>query len=271
MVEPMYLRIAQELRSRIEEGTLGPGAQLPTESELRERYKASRNTIRDAIRWLMSNGLVETRPGQGTYVTNKIDPFVTVLTDDPGTGPPGGEGSSYLSRVSKANRKPSSSPPEVGIQHAAGLIAARLRIPEGTSVISRQERRFIDGTPWLMQTSFYPMEFAVRGAARLLDANDIEEGTVRYLADVLDLKQVGYRDWISVRVPNSIEAEFFKIPIDGRVTVFDLLRVAFDESGAPMRVTVTIFPADRNQFIVNVGDVPPPLDLPDSLIPPAGS
>jgi hypothetical protein len=33
---------------------------------------------------------------------------------------------------------------------------------------------------------------------------------------------------------------------------------AFDQYGKPMRVTVTIFPVDRQQFIIGVGEVPAP-------------
>ena len=60
----MYLQIADDLRIKIETGELAPGAQLPTELELRERYEASRNTIRDAIKRLISLGLVETSDGK---------------------------------------------------------------------------------------------------------------------------------------------------------------------------------------------------------------
>ena len=80
---PMYQQIAEDLRAQIESGALEQGAQLPTELELRDRYESSRNTIRDAIKRLTSQGLVETRPGQGTFVTRRVDPFVTVLTGDP--------------------------------------------------------------------------------------------------------------------------------------------------------------------------------------------
>ena len=59
---------------------LRPGSRLPTELGLSDAYSASRNTIRDAIKRLTSQGLVETRPGQGTFVTRRIDPFVTVLS-----------------------------------------------------------------------------------------------------------------------------------------------------------------------------------------------
>jgi DNA-binding transcriptional MocR family regulator len=82
---PMYRHIAVDLRRQIEDGELPPGAQLPSEGELRDKYgqegkMASRNTIRDAIQLLISLGLVETRPGQGTFVLRKVQPFVTTLS-----------------------------------------------------------------------------------------------------------------------------------------------------------------------------------------------
>ena len=146
------------------------------------------------------------------------------------------------------------SPLQVEIQEATDDMATMLGISaEGAEVISRHERRYIDGTPWSMQTSYYPMEFADRGAERLRSARNIEEGTVQYLADTLHIRQVGYRDRITVRAPNPTEADFFKLPPDGRVPMYEITRTAYDGNGQPMRVTVTVYPADRNQFILNVG------------------
>jgi GntR family transcriptional regulator len=256
MANPMYRQIAEDLRVQIESGELQPGQQLRTEIELRDRYGASRNTVRDAIKWLITNGLVETRPGQGTFVVEARNPFVTTLSGDPKSGFGGGEGTRYLSEVRSRNRKADTSPVQVEIQRAIGEVALRLRIPEGTEVISRHERRFIDGTAWSMQTSHYPMSFADRGAPRLRSAGNIEEGTVRYLAETLGLKQVGYQDWITVRTPNATEADFFKVSSDGRTPVYEIFRTAFDGNGIPMRLTVTIYPVDRNQFIFNFGEIP---------------
>jgi GntR family transcriptional regulator len=255
MANPMYRQIAEDLRAQIESSELEPGQQLRTELELREHYNASRNTVRDAIKWLTSLGLVETKPGQGTFVVQTIDPFVTTLTGDPETGRV--EGASYRSEVNKQKRKPSMSPLQVEIQEATDDMATMLGISaEGAEVISRHERRYIDGTPWSMQTSYYPMEFAYRGAERLRSARNIEEGTVEYLADTLHIRQVGYSDRITMRAPNPPEADFFKLPSDGRVPMYEITRTAYDGNGQPMRVTVIVYPADRNQFIVNVGEVP---------------
>jgi GntR family transcriptional regulator len=257
MAEPMYRQIAEDLRKKIENGDLPPGGQLPTELDLRESYSASRNTIRDAIKRLISSGYVETRPGQGTFVLRKIDPFVTTLSRDKDSGLGGGEGASYLSEVSKHHRTPQVGPVRVEMQLARPEIAGRLRLPADTQVVSRHQERFIDGTAWSLQTSFYPMELVTSGrGTRLLLAEDITEGTAKYLEEATGRKQVGYRDWITARTPDENEQKFFGLPHDS--TVFEIFRTAFDQSGVPTRVTVTVFPADRNQFIVNVGTLPDP-------------
>jgi len=255
MGTPMYRQIADDLRALIESEELAPGQQLQTEIELRDQYGASRNTVRDAIKWLTTLGLVETRPGQGTFVVKKLDPFVTTLTRKEGEVAEGGQSTSYLSKVGHS-LTPSTSAVRVEIQPAPEHVVTRLAIDPDTEVISRHEQRHIGRTPYSLQTSFYPVEFADRGADRLRSSKNIEEGAVQYLREKLGIKQVGYRDWITVRVPNLIEADFFKVPTDGRIAMYETFRIAYDGNGNPMRLTVTVLPADRNQLIFNVGDVP---------------
>jgi GntR family transcriptional regulator len=258
MAQPLYHQIADDLRDQIESGRLMPEAQLPTELELRERYDASRNTIRDAIKRLISLGLVETRPGQGTFVVQKIDPYVTTLTGEEESGKVGAtESVAFLSEVSKAHRKPKVGPIRVEVQVPPQEVALRLRVASDTQVVSRHQQRFIDDIAWSLQTSFYPLEFVTSGKApELLKAEDIPQGAVRYLEQAMGLKEVGYRDWITAGTPSIGEQAFFRIPHDS--TVFVMYRTGFDQNRVPMRVTVTVYPADRNQFIVDVGDVPAP-------------
>jgi len=116
MTTPMYRRIADQLRRQIKSGEFEAGTQLPAEQDLQKMYGASCNTIRDAIKQLTTLGLVETRPGQGTFVTPKIDPFVTTLTGNPTEGRGGGEGASYegpcgLRATWSAPERQKSSPP----------------------------------------------------------------------------------------------------------------------------------------------------------------
>jgi GntR family transcriptional regulator len=253
--QPMYRHIADDLRSKIKTGKLKPNEKLPTEGDLSDEYEASRNTVREAIRRLTDEGLLESRPGQGTFVARKVDPFVTVLTADPKTGFGGGETAAYLSKVREEHREPASSVPRVEVVPVSDAVAGLLAIPQGSQVVGRIQDRFIDGIPWSRQTSFYLMDFITKGATDLLMAKDIEGGTVRYLAEQIGVRQTGYRDWITGRLATEEEQAFFGIGHNAAVFVDS--RVAFDQNNTPMRLTVTIFPVDRNQLIVNVGpDVP---------------
>jgi GntR family transcriptional regulator len=252
MVEPINRQIADDLRYKIESGEIPYGAQLPTEGQLMDQYGASRNTVRDAIKKLTAWWLVETRAGRGTYVVDEINPFVSTLTGEADSG-----GSDvYLEAVTAKGRVPVNSTPRVEIQHPTDVVARALRSEPGTFVVSRHQECYIDGTPWSLQTSFYPMKLVQAGAARLAEPEDIAEGAVKYIARECGIKQAGYRDSIAVRPLNEREAAFFKLPDDGPIPVFEIFRVAFDESGERFRLTITVYPADRNRFRVTVGEVP---------------
>jgi len=63
-----YLQVARTLRKEIVDGVFPVGSQLPTEHELCERFAVSRYTIREALRRLRDDNLVESRPRAGTLV-----------------------------------------------------------------------------------------------------------------------------------------------------------------------------------------------------------
>jgi GntR family transcriptional regulator len=267
MAEPLYRQIAQDLQRKIESGELGPGARLPD-------YDASRNTIRDAIKWLAFRGLVETRPGQGTFVVRRLEPIVTTLSEDPETGMAGGEGKAAFAEINKRRQQadwpegePQASVPTIEVKFAPDYVAERLRIPEGAEVLIRHQEFYMGRTPWSLQTTFFPREILSRGngAPELMRAKDIEEGTVEYLRKTLGIVQCGYRVRILVRPPNETEARFFGLSDDGRVPVVSVIRTGYEDTADgthPFRVTITVLPADRNQFVINSGKVPEELAAP---------
>ena len=66
--QPPYLRIANELRQRIEHGELRPGDQVPSVNDLAKEYGVARGTARRALDQLKEWGLTESVVGWGTFV-----------------------------------------------------------------------------------------------------------------------------------------------------------------------------------------------------------
>lgn len=255
MAGPLYRQIADQLRRMIESGDLTAGTQIPTEDQLMEEYQASRNTVRGALKELAARGLVYTRHGKGTFVSERMRPIIITLTSDPETGRGGGEGHVYTTEVAASGRDPQMGTLEVRLMIAGPAIAALLQIPEKTEVIVRQENGYVDGLPWQRQTSYYPRSLEA-SAPRLFETSNIREGVVTYLAG-LGIEQCGYRDEITWRTPDETETSYFDLPADGHIQVVEIRRITFDQNGSRVRLTVTIWRADKNQFVINVGEVPP--------------
>lgn len=71
--DPVANVAIDRIKGLILSGALGPRDRLPTERELAEQLNISRPTIREAIRALTALNILESRQGDGTYVTS-LDP-----------------------------------------------------------------------------------------------------------------------------------------------------------------------------------------------------
>ncbi len=70
MSAPLTEAAIRQIREMIAEGALVPAAKLPPEAELASDLGASRNTVREAVRALVTAGVLDVRRGDGTYVTS---------------------------------------------------------------------------------------------------------------------------------------------------------------------------------------------------------
>lgn len=69
---PTYLQLVQQVEQALRLGLLGPGDQLPTVREVVESLAINPNTVMKAYRELEHRGLAAGRPGQGTFITTKL-------------------------------------------------------------------------------------------------------------------------------------------------------------------------------------------------------
>ncbi len=64
----LHIQLMTYFRERILDGRLPPGARLPTELELAQEHEISRDTVRQALALLVSEGLLKRVQGRGTFV-----------------------------------------------------------------------------------------------------------------------------------------------------------------------------------------------------------
>jgi DNA-binding GntR family transcriptional regulator len=68
---PPYLRLSADLRDKIESGEMLPGEQVPSLDRLAADYSVSRATVQKAVKVLVEEGLIETRPRWGSFVAER--------------------------------------------------------------------------------------------------------------------------------------------------------------------------------------------------------
>ena len=85
--KPVYLQIVDQVKSAAASGALRSGEPLPSIRPLAEELRVNRNTIAKAYLELESQGVIETIPGKGCFLSNNNSPFkkqvrLKLITDE---------------------------------------------------------------------------------------------------------------------------------------------------------------------------------------------
>lgn len=65
---PIYLQIAENIKEKIQKGSLKPGDPIPSENSLCDTFKVSRMTVRKGLAVLVNEGYITSIPGKGSFV-----------------------------------------------------------------------------------------------------------------------------------------------------------------------------------------------------------
>ncbi|GAA3445058.1 GntR family transcriptional regulator [Planomonospora venezuelensis] len=234
----LYQLVASELRRTIYSGVLGPGDQLPTEAELMTAHQVSRNTVRLALGELVNEGLVTRTPRRGTVVRERRPLLIHPQRELQPR--PGETREAFAWAVSQEGREPSQDI-EVSIVHPAEEIASRLELPDEELAVVRRRLRFVDGQPYNTNDSYFPL--ALVSGSEIARPGDIARGANRVLEE-LGHPQVRVVDDIWARMPTSSETERLQLQLGTPVVVY--VRVGYDREGVPVRVAVSVLPADKH-------------------------
>ncbi|MBG0853705.1 GntR family transcriptional regulator [Streptomyces spinoverrucosus] len=228
---PKYVRLAQTIQRRIEDGTYPPGTRVPSENQLVQAFGMSRPTVVRALELLKRDGWLESRQGYGTIVRGR--PAVVEQKDR---------------RGSEALARDESQAPgrlvEVGYVPVPARVASVLGLPKRVKILVRRFLVVDDGEPVELVSSYFPDGLA---EGTELESAEVLSGSTR--AHLEARKKVRFdhvTERVSARLPERAEAELLDLP-DG-VPVLSVLVVACDASGQALQVSDLLLPADRQEL-----------------------
>ncbi|WP_236241745.1 GntR family transcriptional regulator [Streptomyces sp. CC228A] len=249
-----YERIADDIRQSIRAGQRKPGDRLPSEDALATQYRRSVPTIREALRVLATEGLIEKQHGRGTFVRR---PRTRVLRDNlrhqwekdrvkepverrATTGATERDtGLEVDDLVFRASYR------EVG---ASEGIAEAFGIPVGTLMLERtyRTRYAAETAPFALVTS-YLVHGVAAGNPELLD--EAKEpwpgGTQNQLYTVgIELDRIEER--VTARPPTPEEAEELELPPG--TAVFVLRKTSYDTDDRVVELSDVTLPGDRTEL-----------------------
>jgi GntR family transcriptional regulator len=233
-------RIAAELRVAIETGQFPPGAKLPSERELAQRYGSARNTAREAIRLLSDEGLVQAEHGRGVFVRSAA-PLIRLGNDryspkyrESGLSP-------FLVECTKQGK--------TGRFEALGIervtpdqdVASRLGLDPGTASVLRRENVFYaDADPVQRVTTYIPWDIAE--GTGLLDEEIPHPYGIHGVLEERGHTMTRLREEVTARMPRAEEARYLQT--SPGVPVLDVLHTSVDQHGAAYELTRFVLRAD---------------------------
>ena len=236
-------RIADDLRTEIGSGDLAPGAKLPSERDLAARYGTARNTAREAISILQSEGLVVAQHGRGVFVRPRqplmrmgANRYSRRLRDETGLSP-------FRIEVTKQGRTPKTECRSVTTETPPQDVADRLDLdPATASVIRRENWYFADDDAVQVGVTYIPVEVA--GESPLASAKKLGKGSIYARFEELGYPITRIREEISARMPTPEEITGLGMPPG--VPVIEVLHTGYDANRKPFEVTRFVMRGDLN-------------------------
>lgn len=228
---PKYVRLAQTLQRRIEDGTYAPGSRVPSENQLVQAFGMSRPTVVRALELLKRDGWLESRQGYGTIVRDR--PEVVEQKDRRGR-----------EALERAESQGASRLIEVRHVPVPARVASALGLPKRAEVLMRRFLVEEDGEAVELVSSYFPAGLA---EGTDLGADEPLNGSTReHLEARKKVRFDHVTERVSARLPEAREAELLDLP-DG-VPVLSVLVVACDASGRALQVSDVLLPADRQEL-----------------------
>jgi len=239
-------QLADLIRAQIKSGSRWPGSKLPSESQFHERYGVSRTTVRDTLKVLAGEGLIETRKGYGSFVRERRRVRRIVRGHDHSGHVKSGK-PIFDTLVEASGQRPGRRMLSVGRVPLPVDVREHLDLPTDVNEIAIRKRlQLIDDEPMVISTSYYPLWYSA--GTRLEQQEAIPQGP-----DAL-IEELGHvfgsvREIHSVRMPDPDEQRLLAIKAGG-VPLFRIIRIDYSTTGKPMVLSDDLYRGDCFEFVV---------------------
>ncbi|MBT2387137.1 GntR family transcriptional regulator [Streptomyces sp. ISL-11] len=232
---PVYQRIADDLRRRIDEGGLAVGDRIPSRSELKRAYAASDQTVDRAVRVLKAAGYAEGQFGRGVFVTDRM-PLGSLLRST------GAVDSPFAARMTARDTSLTweASSSEIG---APERIAGRLRVDAGERVLCTHYEYLANRHPVQLATSWEPLAITEGTDVVLPERGPYARRGVRGRLAAIGIRVVRAQELVGSRPATTPEAEALGCAAGQCVTVIE--RTHFDGDGRAVETSDIVVRADR--------------------------
>ncbi|MFJ1708715.1 GntR family transcriptional regulator [Kitasatospora sp. NPDC088346] len=235
-----YREIAAAIRKEILAGVYPPAGLLPPESELAQKYGASRSLANRALGLLAAEGLVRQQQGRGTIVT-WLPPMVhSSARYSQATRERDGALGAFDSEVKALGLVPQH---EITVERAEppAEIADALGVARGeVNCVVRRRRLRASGIPVRISASWFPLDIA-RDTVLEEPTAAINGGVKSALAQLGYPQKTARERIIPSRLPSEAEAALLEISPERSVT--DIVHTGLLEDGRVVEVTTTLAPA----------------------------
>ena len=231
---PRYLQIRNLLERRLAEA-FSPGDRFPTEHQLCSEFGVSRETIREALLGLESDGLIARHRGRGTFVSRLPD----VPNDERLTG--------LVEDFTELRLDTQAEVVKATIESIAPRVAAALHLDRNARRFRIQRLRRLDGRPFAFHDAFLPVEIGSKVAAR-----DLTRTTLfRELSRFAGVKLTEIYQHIDAVAADVRMAKLLEIDA-GAPLLVTRRAIAHDASRTPSMLFETYFRGDRYYYSVQL-------------------
>lgn len=242
-----YLRIADELRRAILDGTLQPGAPFPTQAEIQETYGVSSRTAVEATRILLDEGLITSKPGTRSTVRARPTAIRMVRSwyRESRGGSPWRADMAAQGRVGAwtSHSEPVPAPP---------AIAERLHIRAGERVMRTEYVFTADGDPTYLSTSWEPMAFTAGTDILLPESGPLAGGGVaERMATIGKAPTLAVEEFVP-RTLTGPEAE--KLGLRAGIAIIVIERTYWHEDTPVETADIVVPPPYRPRYEIPIGE-----------------